>query len=224
MKNRWKELGLAELHYNAAIVALSSPQSPTEWDSWSPSSLSPALSSPYSHRRAGSMASDRSAASSATSLGDNDDDYLQMSPMKPHHSRAANSSQDSTKDLADASTSGRQTTVISTSTSRPQTPQQFYFSANIASFVRMLDRHLANVREQKHKTSVPTVRFTMPSPRPSPTKATSHRQCSSVDSLQDDEAAMDAIRQRRRNIKFRPRFDPTSVQRLCNEALAELCD
>jgi hypothetical protein len=89
----------------------------------------------------------------------------------------------------------------------------------------MIEGHLADVREQKYKTSVPTVRFTMPSPRPSPTKATRNSRSLSVHSVDaDEEAAMDAIRERRRNIKFRPRFDPTSVQRLCNEALAELLD
>jgi hypothetical protein len=112
--------------------------------------------------------------------------------------------------------------VLSTLLARPQTPQQFYLTASIASFVRMLEGHLAGVREQKAKTRVPSVRFALP--EPSAMKATGHVRSVSIQSVQNDEADMDAIRQNRRNMKFRPRFDPTSVRRLCNEALAELSD
>ncbi|KAF2626911.1 hypothetical protein BU25DRAFT_369381 [Macroventuria anomochaeta] len=213
LKNRWKELSLAELHYNTAILALSSLQSPTQCDPWSPNSSISALPSPYSCRRS-SIYSNRSVASSATSLGD-EDDYLYMSPKKPIP-QASDETLPRTKSHA----------VTTTATPRPQTPQQFYFAANIASFVRMIEDHLADVREQKHRTSVPTVRFTMPSPRPSPTKAKAarHSRSISVDEVEDDDAAVEAARESRRNIKFRPRFDPSSVQTLCCEALAELED
>ncbi|KAF9699430.1 hypothetical protein EKO04_002267 [Ascochyta lentis] len=216
LKNRWRELSLAELHYNAAIVALSTSQSPAQCDPWSPNLSGSALPSPYSRRRVDSVSSDRSTASSATSLGDEDDDYVEMSPRKL-------ASQESDKTLSRSEFRP----VTSTSpppTARPQTPQQFYFSANIATFVRMVEGHLADVRDQKLRTGVPTVRFTMPSPRPSPTKATRLSRCISVEPADIDEAAMEAIRESRRKMKFRPRFDPTSVQRLCNEALVELLE
>ena len=212
LKNRWKELSLAEHHYNAAIHAFSPLQSTVQCDPWSPNSTASSLPSPYARRRS-SVYSTRSAASSVTSLGD-EDDYVQMSPK---HSRKPSTTDGS--EVVSSTTKGQPLVP------RPQTPQQFYFSANIASFVSMIEGHLANVRERKHKTSVPTVRFTMPSPRPSPTKATRNSRSLSLDVIDaDEEATMDAIRESRRNVKFRPRFDPTSVQRLCNEALAELSD
>ena len=210
MKNRWKELSSAELHYNAAILALSSFQSSTQCDPWSPNSSTSALPSPYSCGHAGSVYSDRSAASSVTSLGDEGDDCIQMAPKE-----SRSTSQDPGKTLP----SPQPNIVSSISAARPQTPQQFYFSANVVSFVGMIEGHLADVREQKHKTAVPTVRFIMPSPRTSPTKTTRHSQSISIDSGSNDE-----IWKNRRNIKFRPRFDPTSVQKLCNEALAELSE
>lgn len=214
LKNRWKELNLAEVHYSAAILALASLQSPTQCDPWSPNSSTSGLPSPYSRRRADSIDSDRSSASSATSLGedgddnDNDDEYyVQLSTKE--------------------STSEPQPS-LSTPTARPQTPQQYYFSSNIAAFVRMLEAHLADVRLQRHRTSVPSVRFTMPSPRPSPTKASAarHGRFASLggEVADADEVAMDLVRERRRNVRFRPRFDPKSVRRLCGEALAELAE
>ncbi|KAJ4344052.1 hypothetical protein N0V95_006385 [Ascochyta clinopodiicola] len=214
LKNRWRELSLAELHYNAAIAALSLIQSPIQCDPWSPNSSGSALPSPYSRRRADSMHSERSAASSTTSLGDEDDEYLEMSPAR-FKSQGSDTSVPSTKSHTLPSTSA-------SPTARPQTPQQFYLSANIASFAHMLTGHIADVREQKLKTGMPTVRFTMPSPRPSPTHATRPSRCLSVDEADGDEAALEAIRASRRNVRFRPRFDPKSVQRLCSEALVEL--
>lgn len=218
LKNRWKELSLAELHYNAAILALSSLHSPAQCDPWSPNSSTTSPPSPYSRRRS-SIYSNRSAASSTTSLGD--EDSYQTSPKhSPKHSRNDSAVQGPDETFPKT---GRKSGTVETA--RPQTPQQFYFTANIASFVRMVESHLADVREQKHRTGVPTVRFSMPSPRPSPTKAKatiSVRRLSVDDEAED--AAMEAIRESRRNVAFRPRFDPKSTQKLCNEALAELAD
>ena len=186
------------MHYNAAILALASLQSPAQCGPWSPNSTSSsALPSLYSRRRS-SVYSDRSAASSVTSLGDDDDDdYQQMSLKYSRESSATQGSEETTFQ-----------TKLQSSMSRPQTPQQFYFSANIDSFVRMIEGHLADVREQRHRTSVPIVRFTMPSPRLSPTKATRSSWSISVHIVvTDQEAAMDATCDRMRNIKLRPCFN-----------------
>jgi hypothetical protein len=223
LKNRWKELSLAELHYEAAIQVLSPLHAPAQFDPWSPNSSTTSPPSPYSQRR-NSVYSDRSAASSVTSLGDADD--YQTSPRPPpkrftKHER--NDSAMQSHSVLQRAERSRPTTAAH----RPQTPQQFYFTANISSFVRMIESHLADVREYKLRSSVPTVRFNMPSPRPSPTKVKAQgiRQSRAV--ILDDEedsAARQAIRESRRNVTFRPRFDPTSTQRLCNEALAELIE
>ncbi|KAF3046478.1 hypothetical protein E8E12_010011 [Didymella heteroderae] len=223
LKNRWKELSLAELHYNAAIVALSPLQSPAQCDPWSPTSSTTSPPSPYSQRRS-SINSDRSAASSVTSLGDAD--AYQPSPKSTQKCEVRHVRNDSvvqTHESAQVPDAKNATTAP-----RPQTPQQFYFTANISSFVRMIEAHLADVRDQKHRSSVPTVRFNMPSPRPSPTKAKAtwnrERRPTTVDDEEGEDAAMQAVRESRKNVTFRPRFDPSSTQKLCNEALAELIE
>lgn len=205
LKNRWKELSLAELHYNAALLALSSFQLTTQCDPWSPSSTSD-LPSPYCRRRS-SIDSDVSTASSVTSLGDDDDEYMQKSTGKS-----------TSQSIHETATRPQFRPTASPPTARPQTPQQFYFNANIASFARMIQGHLADVFEQKRKTSVPTVRFSTPEP----TRATGHSRALSAPVATTDDSALEARRQRRRTVTFRPRFDAASVQQLCNEALAEL--
>lgn len=101
----------------------------------------------------------------------------------------------------------------------PKTPQEYRFAVNTVTFVRRVQGHLASVQQLKEKTSVPAVHF-MVAPQPSlrtpPT--TSKPRNSHMFESEDAEA----VRQRRRTIKFRARFDPSSVQKLCSEALAEL--
>tara|TARA_R110002003_G_scaffold126_41_gene11787 strand:+ start:8058 stop:8498 length:441 start_codon:yes stop_codon:yes gene_type:complete len=112
----------------------------------------------------------------------------------------------------------RHNTTITITPERPQTPEEYLLAADTAAFVQMLRGHLSSVQELKRKTSVPSVRFQFPSPRVSPTTSKPRS-----DHLFDDEsAALDSIRRNRRSLTFRPRFDPSSVQRLCSEALAEL--
>lgn len=212
------------MHYNAAIVALSPPQSPAQCDPWSPTSSTTSPPSPYSRRRS-SVSSDRSAASSVTSLGD-DSSYQAAATLPKSTLRHARN--DSVLQTHEASKTSESNTA---SAPRPQTPQQFYFTANISSFVRMLEAHRAGVRDRKEKSSVPTVRFNMPSPRPSPTrgKAPGSRERGSRERrsmMLDDEEdqTVQARRESRRNVVFRPRFDPRSTQKLCNEALAELIE
>lgn len=231
LKNRWKELSLAEVHYNAAILAVSPLQSPAPCDPWSPNSSTTTPPSPYS-RRPNSIYSNRSAASSATSLGDPDQDehdnqpWPQPSPNRePRHARI-----DSAFQIYDTAHTSKQQTVGADTTApwpaRPQTPQQFYFSTNMASFVRMMESHLFDVRERKDRTSVPTVRFRSPELRRSPTSAKTVFGVIPRLSVggEADEAAMEAVRESRRNVRFRRRFDAQSTQRLCNEALAELIE
>ncbi|KAF3001980.1 hypothetical protein E8E13_007724 [Curvularia kusanoi] len=204
LKNRWKELSLADQHYTAAIHALSPLSSPTQEEPWSPAS---SLPSPYSRRRS-SVYSHASAASSATSI--DEDDYLHSSPAsKPtYHAHGLPSTQEA---------------QLRTSTSRPQTPQQIYFTANIASFVRLLEAHRADVRVQKDKAGVPAVRFVMPEPRTSPVRTRWSRGAGGEEVVDEaEEDALERIREMRKNVRFRPRFDPESVRRLCGEAMAEL--
>lgn len=90
----------------------------------------------------------------------------------------------------------------------------------------MLQGHRADVRAQKEKTGVPTVRFAMPSPRTSPVKVrpVQERWRRGLDGSEEkgEEEAMERIREMRRNVVFRPRFEPEAVRRLCAEATAEM--
>lgn len=223
-KNRWKELSLAEVHYNAAIAALSPLQSPAQCDPWSPISSTTSPPSPFPRRRS-SVSSDKSAASSATSLGD--DSYQVCA--KPTPDSSLRHARNDSAVQAHCGSQSFQRKPLATAP-RPQTPQQFYFTGNISSFLRMLESHLADIRDLKRRSSVPTVRFDVPSPRPSPTKAKapgSRERGSSRPTVlgnEDEDAAMQARRERRKNVVFRPRFDPQSTEKLCNEALAELIE
>jgi hypothetical protein len=60
------------------------------------------------------------------------------------------------------------------------------------------------------------VRFMFSSPLPSPVSRTSRMW------TEDEDEAMDVVRKSRKTRKWRERFDPRDVQRLCGEALAEL--
>lgn len=98
----------------------------------------------------------------------------------------------------------------------------------------MLENHLVDVRAQKKRTEVPTVRFCVPLSRPSPTKSprlsrafggvgvNAEGKGRGKEEEEDKELAMERVREMRRGIVFRPRFDPEGVRRLCSEALAEL--
>ncbi|KAF1932264.1 uncharacterized protein M421DRAFT_416986 [Didymella exigua CBS 183.55] len=218
LKNRWEELRLAESHYNAAILALSPLQSPTQCDPWSPNSSTTSPPSPYPRRR-GSIYSNRSAASSVTSLGDEDAYQTSATPSPKRESRHERN--DSA--VQESTVSQTRAHAMPTSPSRPQSAQQFYVTANISSFVRLIESHVSDVREQRSRTaSVPAVHFMVPPSRRSPTKATARQSGPLSDDGED--SAMKAIRESRRNVSFRPRFDPTRTQKLCNEALAELAE
>jgi hypothetical protein len=83
----------------------------------------------------------------------------------------------------------------------------------------MLKGHLASVRDLKDKTGVHSVRFTVPAPQRSPIQLRL-RSSRSSQMLSDEDR--ENLRQKRRKITWRPRFDPESVRELCNEALEEL--
>jgi hypothetical protein len=165
-----------------------------------------------------SLGSRRSGASSATSLffDDLDSSYetegkQQQQPQSLQFTDGLSISRPTKRHDSVAALSPRPST---------STPSQDHFFANIASFVRVLERHLADVRDLRDKTSVPTVHFTTPSPQVSP-KGLGFRPASR-DSSVCVETAVEKAWQRRRTVVFRARFDPASVKLLCDEAMAEL--
>jgi hypothetical protein len=84
-------------------------------------------------------------------------------------------------------------------------------SADISGFVDMVKSHLAGVHSLKESHSSPSQSRNSPA----------NSRPASRNSMHND-IGMDSIRARRRTMTFRPRFNPSSVQKLCSEALAEL--
>jgi hypothetical protein len=106
---------------------------------------------------------------------------------------------------------------LSTEQVRPKPGSQL--PEGTPAFVRMVEGHLTSVRTLKETTGVRGVRFAFPTPSPSPTKSQFKDPRSSC-ILTDEER--EELQQKRRNMTWRPRFDPESVRKLCNDALAEL--
>ncbi|KAH7076421.1 hypothetical protein BKA63DRAFT_532596 [Paraphoma chrysanthemicola] len=159
LKNRYKELSLAEEHYTSAITTLS-PSRPTHTDTDEPISPVSVISEEdiiWKFRRpstSSSMDSTFSAASSATAYSAADMDYVPKGlgrysfPQPP-------------RNVGDGLTSipkmlKRHNAVITISPERPQTPEEYQFAADTAAFVHMLRGHLAKVQDLKNKTSVPS--------------------------------------------------------------------
>ena len=188
----------------------------------SPSSTFSDLVFPWQRRGSyDSLGSRQSGASSATSLYFDDLDSSYETEAKEQQQQQHPQSPRLTNGLFITRPTKRHDSVAALSPRLPtSTPSQDRFLANVSSFVRMLERHLADVRDLRDKTIVPTVHFTTPSPQMSP-KGLEFRSASR-DSSACVETAVEKMRQRRRTVVFRARFDPASVRQLCDEAMAEL--
>ena len=232
MKNRYKELNLAEKHYVAAITVLSPPEI-----------LSPASTTSWTRRSSNASSFDYnpSTASSVTSYNsdreDSESDHSARSPTRSWHVRSSSSfgSFSSMSSMSPKFSERRGPNFSSVSTRPPSVSQlvgypieEYQGSADTSDFIQAIRGHLASVRDLKKKTAPPVVRFNFPeppstSPTPmSPTAFAFSAASTPRTSLVINEDNADKVRQLRRTVKFRERFDPTSVRRLCSEALWEL--
>jgi hypothetical protein len=207
----------------AAIAALtpSSINSPDYINNTrAPSPLSPASSTSstdeviWKFRRAGSVDSTASFASSTTSLASS----TRSSELDYTHSRMG--SYNFPSPPRHQSHSRKRSIMIP---SRPQTPEEYQFAADTAAFVRMVRNHLANVRIMKQCTSAPQVRFRFSDEVKTPMVDRSRVNSRVIDADEGREE-LEKARRERMSRKWRPRFDPSETQRLCDEALAELGD
>lgn len=233
LKNRYKELKVAEKYYNETIVALtpSSPSSTTPTaDDEQP--LTPDSATipdeqawcrrSFRTRSFDSTSSYRSSTSSTDSYAfdlEQDPDLVLRNfrfPSPPGKDVDWNSSADS-RPLSRHIKNDSMLSPLSTEQVRPKPELQL--PEGTPAFVRMVEGHLTSVRTLKETTGVRGVRFAFPSPSPSPTKSQFKDPRSSC-ILTDEER--EKLQQKRRNMTWRPRFDPESVRKLCNDALAEL--
>ncbi|KAL1603669.1 hypothetical protein SLS60_005257 [Paraconiothyrium brasiliense] len=205
LKHRSTGLELAEQHYRAAIDILT-PSEPYNLDEL----LSPA--SPLSEYmqttqfRRISRLSFRSAEPSTTS-DDEDRTWDRVdSPYDDHTPSRSSSFRTGRK--------SRPAPISTINASRAYHEEQF--SAELFALLSMLHTHLRGVKQLKSTLSNPRMSFAR-----SRTSTWSSRP-ESRDSSACSEYEMDQLRSMRKTLSFRPRFDPSNIQKLCNEALAEL--
>jgi hypothetical protein len=241
LKNRSKELNAAEKYYSTAIVALApasalSPLAPSLDDEQPETPTLPNFQQERAWRR---LSSRRESLDSSTSYCDltsstasyafdleQDPDLALKNfrfPTPPERDVGGNLTtiaSDGTRHIKmDSLLSPLSTPVLSIQPPRPKAPHDFQLPSGSSAFVGMLEGHLASVRDLKDKTGAHGVRFTIPAPQQSPTQL--KRRGSRSSPILSDEGR-ENLRQKRRNITWRPRFDPESVRKLCNEALEEL--
>lgn len=203
LRHRSTGLELAEQHYCAAIDILT-PSEPYNLDDiLSPVSPTSEYLSAAGFRRI-SRLSFRSAASSTTSddedrTWDRVDSPYDDIPSRTHSFRA-----------------GKQRPTPITTINASRSYHEDRFSAELFALLPMLHAHLNGVKQLK--SHMPTPRGFSP---PSRTSTWSSRP-QSRDSMGSNESELDQLRSMRKNLNFRPRFDPAGVRKLCNEALAEL--
>jgi hypothetical protein len=229
LRNRHQELNLSEKHYLAAIAALSPSKCHQLGDTQEyPSPVSSTSEENGAHhvRRgsdATSIQSQASLSTSATSVADDGQDIspeefvaTELSP--PNLSQAT--SLESLLPLSRKPYKRRPTPLSLSSSGKPVAASsaiESQFSSDLSTLITMIKRHLASVRELRATTCLPMHRYSSSRSRGS---SLNSRPVSYDYPLDDPE--MDNVRWSRREIKFRARFDPTSVRKLCAEALAEL--
>jgi hypothetical protein len=222
MRNRHAELELAEEHYLAAISVLT-PSETHGMKSVDESDSPTSSDSTYDliHRRpsdAASLRSDHSTSTSATSLNSS---VLETSEEPAISKRVTfATSQLGTPIVGTNVTSNplkRNFTPIDTHSTSPASFQCQRLSTDPSAFVNMVKSHLAGVRELKDSPTPTTNRYSFTRPRYSTINIRPGSQASL-----HDEPIKEQVRWQRRSLSFRPRFDPTSVQKLCADALDEL--
>ncbi|KAI4953856.1 hypothetical protein J4E91_002704 [Alternaria rosae] len=233
LKNRYKELNAAEKYYNETIVALTPP---------SPSSTAPTVDddqplTPDSatipdeqtwFRRSSRVRSFDSTSSYRSSTSSTDsyafdlevDPDLALRNFRFPSPPGKNVEWDSCADSRPLSRHMKNDSILSPlSTEHVRSKPGVQLPNGTPAFVRMVEGHLTSVRTLKETTGVRGVRFAFPTPSPSPTK-TQFKDPRSSWMLTDEER--EKLQQKRKNMTWRPRFNPESVQKLCSDALAEL--
>ena len=224
MRTRSIELDMAERHYVAAIQVLTPPSEPKKLDGiqefQSPTS-STSSGRPNSFGRrpsAASFDSQHSVASSETSYAEDEDffaDWESKRSSRVEPSLLPPTFQDGQSLSRRPSQRKRPSPII---TNSRQSYYKEQFSADLYAFTCMVELHLASLRELR-ETIIPDLRSSFFRPRAS---TIGSRPIRRDPSIHGDGAAIESVRQRRRTMTFRPRFNPSSVRELCQEALADL--
>ena len=233
LKNRYKELVAAEDYYRAAMTALSLPLStcstPTvddELPSTPESSTFPAeqvwlgrLKTKSSNLSASCRTSSSSMMSDAFGLEQDIDLGLRgfCFPSPPRMDTPTDTETGAELESRHLEDAGM-LSPLSRHPVPPKSVAEVQLPPGTSSFVEMLQNHLASVSALKESTSVHGVKFSFSTPSGSPTKS-QFRSARAGDLSYEQR---EDLRQRRKRLAWRPRFDPASIRKLCDEALAEL--
>ncbi|KAF2442181.1 hypothetical protein P171DRAFT_433738 [Karstenula rhodostoma CBS 690.94] len=203
LKHRSAGLELAEQHYCAAIDILT-PSEPYNLDDI----LSPVSPTPEYLGVAGFRRNSRLSFRSATSsTGSDDEDRAWDRVDSPY---------DNAPSRTHSFRTGRPRPTPITTVDASRAYHEDRFSAELFALLPLLHTHLRGVNELKSEMPTPRGSFSR-----SRTSIWSLRP-QSRDSTGSDESELDQVRSSRKDVNFRPRFDPAGVRKLCNEALAEL--
>lgn len=225
-RNRYVELDLAEKHYLAAITALTAPEPQKLDDIQETHSLTSSEGDTGPGRRrssdTASLDSTNSISTAATSVGGEE---TEVSTRKPVVKRSV--SFEARRALYENGISSK-TTISNAGKRRPSSMKtaplelrsshvEENHSLEVSSFISMVKVHLASIRELKNRPVGPMRRFSVSRSRSSTMSSASEGR----DSTHDD-VELERTRWDRKSVSFRPRFDPTSVRKLCSDALNEL--
>jgi hypothetical protein len=203
LKNRSAGLELAERHYRAAIDILT-PSEPYNLDDiLSPLSPTSEYLSAVGFRRRS-----RLSVRSATSITASDDEDRNWDRV--------DSPYDDTPSRTHSFRTGKSRPSPITTGHAARAYHDHRFSIELFALLSMLYTHLRGVKHLKSETADPRGSFAR-----SRTSTWGSRP-ESRDSSGSNESEQDQLRSIRKTLHFRPRFDPASVRKLCNEALAEL--
>lgn len=206
LKNRSAGLDLAEQHYQAAIDILT-PSEPYNLDDLL-SPISPRHEQDHDITRFRRMSNNSydSAGSNSTSTS-NDQNRSWQRIDSPHLAPPGSAPSHGPSFRAHRL---RPVPIMTINASRAYHEEQF--SAELFSFLSLIHRHLDNVRQLRSATPGSWLRSRSSASSRSESRGSSN--CSEGD--------MEQLRWARKSVNFRPRFDPTGIQKLCSEALAEL--
>jgi hypothetical protein len=203
LKHRSTGLELAEQHYRAAIDILT-PSEPYNLDDLL-SPLSP--TSEYLNAAGFRRISRLSFRSTASSTASDDEDRNWDRVDSPY---------DDTPLQTHSFRNGKPRPAPITTGNAARAYHEDRFSAELFALLSMLHTHLRGVKQLKSDMAGPHNSFARSR------ISTWGSRPESRDSSGSNESEQDQLRSIRKTLHFRPRFDPASVRKLCNEALAEL--
>ncbi|KAH7123877.1 hypothetical protein B0J11DRAFT_435343 [Dendryphion nanum] len=227
IRNRQEELDIAEKHYIAALTALTPlelqySEEVTEFQSPT-SSINEQRGSRRRASDATSLHSNHSVSTTATSQADEDFDNKKSPAFDSTEARSNrfvrfSPAPETIPDGVNLKPAKRRPSPIVIPTpKRESSAERRQICANLSSFTTMIKAHLTGVRALRNTPVAPLQRWSFSRSRSSTISSRPESRDSN-----DDVPSWDKIREERKHVTFRPRFNPASVQSLCRDAINDL--